>query len=592
MATITLYKDKINGVGSLLDDIIKSSNNLNAQLGTLKSTLQGVDSSTCNLQDTVDSISSSSKSESDKVEDLKRLNNKLTAFIEMTACRDSSAESEINKAKEDFYTKYSYLKPECEKSRMEKIADGMKKACEWCKEHWKLIATIVIVAVSIVVLLIPGVGPIIAGACWGAILGACIGGVSGGLDSMARGGSFLDGFEEGAFSGAITGAITGAAFAGLGQLGAALGKGIKCASTLGKFVKGTASVTKVVSTAMGGFDTVALLDKAFGTGDIASLNAKLHESKAYNYFQVGVSAVAVLTNGMTSTMSCFVAGTLIMTAVGLVAIENIKVGDVVVSADPETVEVQNKPVVDVFTREVDRLVHLTINNEEIITTFDHPFYVKGKGFINATNLWIGAELVNKDGHTIVVENIFKEYLEDQTVKVYNFKVDDYHTYFVGRDYIWVHNADCSQIIKQVESGEVELENSQQKGNYGEMKMDQELHNNGYERISTDSVDSLNSPGHQGIDGVYYKEDGNPQYIIGEAKYGSSRLGNTKADGKQMSNNWINNRLDNALGDNTALSQAIKDEMILNPDNVGTNLYHISPDGAVDVTPLNNGVKIH
>ena len=31
MATITLYKDKINGVGSLLDDIIKSSNNLNAQ---------------------------------------------------------------------------------------------------------------------------------------------------------------------------------------------------------------------------------------------------------------------------------------------------------------------------------------------------------------------------------------------------------------------------------------------------------------------------------------------------------------------------------------------------------------------------------
>ena len=589
---LNLKIDFRDGVGSLLDDMIKSSNNLNAQLGTLKNTLQGVDSSTCNLQDTVDSISSSSKSESDKVEDLKRLNNKLTAFIEMTARRDSSAESEINKAKEDFYTKYSYLKPECEKSRMEKIADGMKKACEWCKEHWKLIATIVIVAVSIVVLLIPGVGPIIAGACWGAILGACIGGVSGGLDSMARGGSFLDGFEEGAFSGAITGAITGAAFAGLGQLGAALGKGIKCASTLGKFVKGTAAVTKVVSTAMGGFDTVALLDKAFGTGDIASLNAKLHESKAYNYFQVGVSAVAVLTNGMTSTMSCFVAGTLIMTAVGLVAIENIKVGDVVVSADPETVEVQNKPVVDVFTREVDRLVHLTINNEEIITTFDHPFYVKGKGFINATNLWIGAELVNKDGHTIVVENIFKEYLEDQTVKVYNFKVDDYHTYFVGRDYIWVHNADCSQIIKQVESGEVELENSQQKGNYGEMKMDQELHNNGYERISTDSVDSLNSPGHQGIDGVYYKEDGNPQYIIGEAKYGSSRLGNTKADGKQMSNNWINNRLDNALGDNTALSQAIKDEMILNPDNVGTNLYHISPDGAVDVTPLNNGVKIH
>ena len=105
MATITLYKDKVNGVGSLLDDIIKSSNNLSVQLGTLKNTLQGVDSSTCNLQDTVDSISSSSKSEDDKVEDLKTLNNKLSEFIEMTANRDSSAKDDINKAKEEFYTK-------------------------------------------------------------------------------------------------------------------------------------------------------------------------------------------------------------------------------------------------------------------------------------------------------------------------------------------------------------------------------------------------------------------------------------------------------------------------------------------------------
>ena len=449
MATITLYKDKINGVGSLLDDIIKSSNNLNAQLGTLKSTLQGVDSSTCNLQDTVDSISSSSKSESDKVEDLKRLNNKLTAFIEMTACRDSSAESEINRAKEDFYTKYSYLKPECEKSRMEKIADGMKKACEWCKEHWKLIATIVIVAVSIVVLLIPGVGPIIAGACWGAILGACIGGVSGGLDSMARGGSFLDGFEEGAFSGAITGAITGAAFAGLGQLGAALGKGIKCASTLGKFVRGTAAVTKVVSTAMGGFDTVALLDKAFGTGDIASLNAKLHESKAYNIFQTGVTATAVFTGGMTTTMKCFVAGTLVLTASGLIAIENIKPGDLVYAANEDSLEVSLKPVIQTFVRETSSLIHITIEGDEIISTFDHPYYVLGKGFVSAEKLWIGAELIDNNGKKFCIEQIYRESLDNQAKTVYNFKVDKCHTYFVGSVPVLVHNADYNQSPKEI-----------------------------------------------------------------------------------------------------------------------------------------------
>lgn len=155
-------------------------------------------------------------------------------------------------------------------------------------------------------------------------------------------------------------------------------------------------------------------------------------------------------------MKCFVAGTLVMTATGLVAIENIKAGDIVVSADPDTIEVYNKPVVDVFSREVDRLVHLTISHEEIITTFDHPFYVKGKGFVNATNLWIGAELINKDGHTIVVENIFKEYLEDQVAKVYNFKVDDYHTYFVGSNGILVHNSNCRLIQNPDGSYDAEL----------------------------------------------------------------------------------------------------------------------------------------
>ena len=36
MATITLYKEKVNGVGGLIDNLIKSSSNLDVQLGTLK----------------------------------------------------------------------------------------------------------------------------------------------------------------------------------------------------------------------------------------------------------------------------------------------------------------------------------------------------------------------------------------------------------------------------------------------------------------------------------------------------------------------------------------------------------------------------
>ena len=272
------------------------------------------------------------------------------------------------------------------------------------------------------------------------------------LESIANGGSFLEGFEDGALSGAISGAIGGAAFAGLGQLGAVAGKGIKCMSGFGKFVKGTASVTKVMSTAMGGFDTIALVDKAFGNGDIATLNAKLHESKAYNIFQTGVTATAVFTGGMTTTMKCFVAGTLVLTASGLVAIENIKPGDMVYAADAETLEVSTKQILETYIRETSSLVHLTINGENIISTYDHPYYVKDKGFVSAEALWIGAELIDKNGNTLYVEQIYREKLDDQFKTVYNFKVDGLHTYFVGNNSVLVHNADY--VINK--SGNIEI----------------------------------------------------------------------------------------------------------------------------------------
>ena len=61
---------------------------------------------------------------------------------------------------------------------------------------------------------------------------------------MSQGGSFLDGFEDGAFSGAVGGAIGGAAFSGLGVAGSTLGKGISCASKLGKAIKGRRVITR------------------------------------------------------------------------------------------------------------------------------------------------------------------------------------------------------------------------------------------------------------------------------------------------------------------------------------------------------------
>ncbi len=89
-----------------------------------------------------------------------------------------------------------------------------------------------------------------------------------------------------------------------------------------------------------------------------------------------------------------------------------------------------KTVLETYIREVTTLVHLTINGEEIITTVDHPFYVKDKGFVNAGELVVGNKLLDSNGNILLVEN-FDVDLTDEPVKVYNFQVEDFHTYFVG-----------------------------------------------------------------------------------------------------------------------------------------------------------------
>ncbi len=54
------------------------------------------------------------------------------------------------------------------------------------------------------------------------------------------------------------------------------------------------------------------------------------------------------------------------------------------------------------------------------------------------NLRAGDILVLSNCEFVVVEWIQHEILESP-VKVYNFEVEDFHTYFVGKSSVWVHN---------------------------------------------------------------------------------------------------------------------------------------------------------
>ena len=146
---------------------------------------------------------------------------------------------------------------------------------------------------------------------------------------------------------------------------------------------------------------------------------------------------------------CFVEGTLVCAEAGEIPIEDIHTGDYVWAWDEETGEVALKEVVETYINETDELIHIHVNEEEIVTTPSHPFYSPVKGWTDAVHLRAGDILVLVNGEYVVVEKVQHEILE-APIKVYNFHVEDYHTYYVGELGILVHNS-CGAKISEFKS---------------------------------------------------------------------------------------------------------------------------------------------
>lgn len=57
---------------------------------------------------------------------------------------------------------------------------------------------------------------------------------------------------------------------------------------------------------------------------------------------------------------------------------------------------------------------------------------------------VGDKLISVNSEDLLVEEFFIEETTEP-VDVYNFQVEDNHTYFVGNCTVWVHNANCKLI---------------------------------------------------------------------------------------------------------------------------------------------------
>ena len=114
-----------------------------------------------------------------------------------------------------------------------------------------------------------------------------------------------------------------------------------------------------------------------------------------------------------------------------------------ISTDPDTGVTEEKTVLEAFRRTATELVHLTIGGEVITTTHEHPFYVAGKGFVNAGKLRTCDILLDSKQNKLTIDDISFE-TSEETTTVYNFKVEDYNTYYVGKAVVYVHNLDCGK----------------------------------------------------------------------------------------------------------------------------------------------------
>jgi hypothetical protein len=140
--------------------------------------------------------------------------------------------------------------------------------------------------------------------------------------------------------------------------------------------------------------------------------------------------------------TCFAADTPLRTPMGARRIEDFRPGDWLLSRDESRPhgEVEAKQVEEVFTARA-RLLELRVGGQVIRTTANHPFWLDGRGWTAAADLRAGDRLLSPDGRLVAVAGVRDS---GEEAAVYNLRVAEYHTYFVGGlDWgfaVWAHNS--------------------------------------------------------------------------------------------------------------------------------------------------------
>jgi hypothetical protein len=132
--------------------------------------------------------------------------------------------------------------------------------------------------------------------------------------------------------------------------------------------------------------------------------------------------------------SCFGAGTPIRTRNGLRAIEDLKVGDLVLAQDAASGSLGYQPVVAVHHNPPSPTLRVSLNGADIVSSTFHRIWKAGRGWTMARDLKVGDTIRTLNGTATVTA------IEPEKVQpVFNLDVADSHSFFAGPGAALVHD---------------------------------------------------------------------------------------------------------------------------------------------------------
>ena len=169
----------------------------------------------------------------------------------------------------------------------------------------------------------------------------------------------------------------------------------------------------------------------------------------YDHYQAWLRAVTATPNmtpdqffRLCATMDCFVAGTLVHTRTGLKRIENITLGEEVLSWNESSNQFEYRPVTNLIRTSAKQLVEIRGNDWQVTCSREHPF-------LSGNHTWIEAEDISEGHSLLCLRNSstkvlsVRSILSPEPVQLYNLEVGQAHTYCVTEAGLVVDNLPCA-----------------------------------------------------------------------------------------------------------------------------------------------------